>query len=94
MTGEARASLAALDDEQASSGEIRNARAVISLEEGDPTGALDAVADVLDGTAPVLGAVTVLEAHRWPGSPIANSVTSARRTSRPNGRWRWPSPTG
>ena len=67
MTGEARASLAALDDERASSGEIRNARAVISLAEGDPTGALDAVADVLDGTAPVLGAVTVLEAHLLAG---------------------------
>jgi LuxR family maltose regulon positive regulatory protein len=67
MTGEARASLAALDDKQASSGEIRNARAVISLEEGDPTGALDAVADVLDGTAPVLGDVTVLEAHLLAG---------------------------
>jgi hypothetical protein len=55
MTGEARALLAALDDERASSGEIRNARAVICLAEGDPAGALAAVAGVLDGTAPVLG---------------------------------------
>src|SRR5258708_32597972 len=54
MTGEARALLAALDDERASSGEIRNARAVICLAEGDPAGALRAVRDVLDGTAPVL----------------------------------------
>ncbi len=44
MTGEARAALAALDDERASSGEIRNARAVICLAEGDPAGALDAAA--------------------------------------------------
>jgi LuxR family maltose regulon positive regulatory protein len=36
MTREARALLAALDDERASSGEIRNARAVICLAEGNP----------------------------------------------------------
>jgi len=67
MTGEARACLAALDDERASSGEIRNARAVICLAEGDPAGALGAVRDVLDGTAPVLGYVTVVEAHLLAG---------------------------
>ena len=60
--GEARAMLAAVDDERAGSGEIRNARAVICLAEGDPAGALGAVRDVLDGTAPVLGYVTVVEA--------------------------------
>jgi LuxR family transcriptional regulator, maltose regulon positive regulatory protein len=64
---EARAALAALDDERASSGEIRNALAVICLAEGDPAGALAAVADVLDGTAPVLGYVTVVEAHLLAG---------------------------
>ena len=67
MTGEARAALAALDDERASSGEIRNARAVICLAEGDPAAALGAVRDVLDGTAPVLGYVTVIEAHLLAG---------------------------
>jgi LuxR family maltose regulon positive regulatory protein len=67
MTGEARAALAALDDERASSGEIRNALAVICLTEGDPVAALAAVADVLDGTAPVLGYVTVMEAHLLAG---------------------------
>jgi LuxR family maltose regulon positive regulatory protein len=67
MTGEARAALAALDDERASSGEIRNARAVICLAEGAPAAALAAVADVLDGTAPVLGSVTVMEAHLLAG---------------------------
>ena len=67
MTGEARAGLAALDDQRASSGEIRNARAVICLADGDPAGALAAVADVLDGTAPVLGYVTVVEAHLLAG---------------------------
>jgi LuxR family maltose regulon positive regulatory protein len=65
--GEARALLAALDDERASSGEIRNARAVICLAEGDPAGALGAVAGVLDGTAPVLGYTTVLEAQLLAG---------------------------
>jgi len=67
LSGEARDALAALDDEQASSGEIRNARAVICLAEGDPAAALAAVADVLDGTAPVLGYVTVVEAHLLAG---------------------------
>ena len=67
MTGEARAALAALDDERASSGEIRNARAVICLAEGDPAGALGALRDVLDGTAPVIGYVTVVEAHLLAG---------------------------
>ena len=67
MTGEARALLAAMDDGRAGSGEIRNARAVICLAEGDPAGALGAVAEVLDGTAPVLGYVTVMEAHLLAG---------------------------
>ncbi len=65
--GEARAVLAALADERAGSGEIRNARAVICLAEGDPAGALGAVQDVLDGTAPVIGYVTVVEAHLLAG---------------------------
>jgi LuxR family transcriptional regulator, maltose regulon positive regulatory protein len=67
MTSEARAFLAALDDERAGSGEFRNALAVICLAEGDPAAALAAVADVLDGTVPVLGSVTVLEAHLLAG---------------------------
>jgi LuxR family transcriptional regulator, maltose regulon positive regulatory protein len=67
LTGEARAALALLDDERATSGEIRNARAVICLAEGDPAAALAAAADVLDGTAPVLGYVTVVEAHLLAG---------------------------
>ena len=67
MTGEARAAIAALDDERASSGEIHNARAVICLAERDPAGALGAVREVLDGTAPVLGYVTVVEADLLAG---------------------------
>jgi LuxR family transcriptional regulator, maltose regulon positive regulatory protein len=67
LPGEARARLAALDDELAGSGEIRNASAVIGLAEGDPAGALGALHDVLDGTAPVLGYVTVVEAHLLAG---------------------------
>jgi LuxR family transcriptional regulator, maltose regulon positive regulatory protein len=61
--GEARAAIAALADERASSGEIGNARAVICLAEGDPAQALGAVRDVLDGTAPVIGYITVVEAQ-------------------------------
>ena len=67
MPGEARAALAALADERASSGEIHNARAVICLAEGDPAGALGAVREVLDGTAPVIGYITVVEAHLLAG---------------------------
>jgi LuxR family maltose regulon positive regulatory protein len=67
MTGEARAGLAALDDERASAGEIGNARAVICLAEGDPAAALGALRDVLDGTAPVIGYLTVVEAHLLAG---------------------------
>jgi LuxR family transcriptional regulator, maltose regulon positive regulatory protein len=65
--GEARAALAAVDDERAGSGEIRDACAVICLAEGDPAGALGALQDVLDGTAPVIGYVTVVEAQLLAG---------------------------
>ena len=64
---EARAALAALDDERAASGEILNAYAVICLAEGDPAAALVAVQPVLDGTAPVIGYVTAVEAHLLAG---------------------------
>ncbi len=67
LSGEARAFLAALDDERANSGEVGNARAVISLAEGNPAAALAAVQDVLDGTAPVVGYVTVVETHLLAG---------------------------
>jgi LuxR family transcriptional regulator, maltose regulon positive regulatory protein len=60
---EARASLAALDAELAGSGEIGNARAVICLAEGSPAAALAAAGDVLNGIAPAIGYVTVVEAH-------------------------------
>ncbi len=67
MTGEARAALAALDDDRASSGEIRDACAVICLAEGDPAAALAAVQDVLDGTAPVIGYVTLVVTYLLAG---------------------------
>jgi LuxR family maltose regulon positive regulatory protein len=63
MPGEARAALAALTDEQANAGEIRNARAAICLAEGNPAGALGALREVLDGTAPVIGDITVVDAQ-------------------------------
>jgi LuxR family transcriptional regulator, maltose regulon positive regulatory protein len=67
MPGEARARLAALADERANSGEIRNADSVICLAEGDPAGALSAVRPVLDGKAPVTGDVTAVEAYLLAG---------------------------
>ena len=65
--GEARAAFATVDDDRAYSGELVNACAAICLAEGDPAGALAAVRPVLDGTAPVIGYVTVLEAHLLAG---------------------------
>ena len=65
--GEARARIAALDDEQASSAEISNARAVICLAEGDPAGALRQVQHVVDGAAPAIGTVSVVEAQLLAG---------------------------
>jgi LuxR family transcriptional regulator, maltose regulon positive regulatory protein len=67
MPGEARVGLAALADERASSGEISIASAVICLAEGDPAGALGALQPVFDGTAPVIGNVTVVEADLLAG---------------------------
>jgi len=64
---QARAALASLDNEQAGAGEVGNARAAISLAEGDPAAALGAVQDVLDGTAPVIGYVTVVETQLLAG---------------------------
>jgi LuxR family maltose regulon positive regulatory protein len=60
---EARASLAALDADLAGSGEIGNARAVISLAEGNPAAALAAVRDVLNGVAPAVGYMAVIDAN-------------------------------
>jgi LuxR family maltose regulon positive regulatory protein len=65
--GEARACLAGLGEERTTAGEIRNAHAVICLEERDPAGALGALRDVLDDTAPVIGYVTVVEAELLAG---------------------------
>jgi LuxR family transcriptional regulator, maltose regulon positive regulatory protein len=67
LPGEARAGLAALDEEEARSGEVRNADAVICLAQGEPAAALSAVASVLDGTAPVIGYTTVMEGHLLAG---------------------------
>jgi LuxR family transcriptional regulator, maltose regulon positive regulatory protein len=60
---QARASLASLGAELAGSGEISNARAAIYLAERNPGAAVAAVQDVVDGTAPAIGFVTVVEAN-------------------------------
>jgi LuxR family maltose regulon positive regulatory protein len=89
LPGEARARLAVLTDEQASSAELRNARAVICLAEADPAGALDAVQPVLDGAAPVIGSVTLVEAdllagraHRELGDQRAANQAAERALAR------------
>jgi LuxR family maltose regulon positive regulatory protein len=82
---EARAALAVLDAELAALGEIDNARAAICLAEGNPAAALAAVQDVMNGIAPVIGYVTVVEsnllaalAHRELGDHRA-ATTAAER---------------
>jgi LuxR family transcriptional regulator, maltose regulon positive regulatory protein len=94
MTGEARAALAAMADERAGMGEIRNARAVICLADGDPDGALGALRDVLDGTPPVIGYVTVVEAQLLAGLAYRALGDRTRRINRPNGPWPSPRLTG
>jgi LuxR family transcriptional regulator, maltose regulon positive regulatory protein len=61
LRDEAQASLGALDDDRTNAGEIRNAEAVICLTDRAPTQALGHLQAVLDGTAPVIGYVTVVE---------------------------------
>jgi LuxR family maltose regulon positive regulatory protein len=82
MLDEARATLAELDEE---SNEIHNARAAILLAENNPDAALSALRHVLDGTAPVIGYVTVVEAqvlaglaHRQLGDQRASAVATDR----------------
>jgi LuxR family maltose regulon positive regulatory protein len=77
--GQARAALAALDDERAGSGEIANAAAAIALAEGDPAAALRALPDVLDGRAPVFSYLTVIEAHLLAG--LAHRELGDRRAA-------------
>ena len=64
-------------NDRAVSGEIGNARAVICLADGDPDGALAAVRDVLDGIAPVIGYVTVVEAYLLAGAGLSRHEIAA-----------------
>jgi LuxR family maltose regulon positive regulatory protein len=59
---QARATLAAVDEQLATAGEIRNAAAAIHLAEHDPAAARRELQPVLDGTAPVNPYATVIEA--------------------------------
>jgi LuxR family maltose regulon positive regulatory protein len=60
---QARATLAAVDDQLASTGEIRNAVAVLRLAEGHPADARAELRAVLDGTAPSNPRLTMIEAN-------------------------------
>ena len=62
LIAEARAALDALDPDRAGSGEIGNARAAVGLAVNSPAEALGHVRPVIDGSAPVIGYVTVVEA--------------------------------
>jgi LuxR family transcriptional regulator, maltose regulon positive regulatory protein len=58
----ARATLAKLSDEEREWGEARIAAAALHLAEGDPQAAIEVLAPVLDGTAPVLGHFSLIPA--------------------------------
>ncbi|MEY9932476.1 LuxR family maltose regulon positive regulatory protein [Catenulispora sp. GP43] len=60
---DARDALEALDSPLIDSGELRTARAVVCLAEGDPDAALAAVGPVNDRGAPVVHVATVVEAN-------------------------------
>src|SRR5262249_25930731 len=79
LPGEARACLAALDDERANSAEVGIARGVLCPAEGAPAAAVAAVADVVDGTAPVIGYVTLVETHLLAG--LAHSALGDQRAA-------------
>src|SRR6188472_4309597 len=67
MTDEARETLTGFSAEPGAMGFLNNARAVISMAEGDPAAALDAVRDVL-GNVPKSGpSFTLVEAHLLAG---------------------------
>jgi LuxR family maltose regulon positive regulatory protein len=70
MPDEARATLSgfsAAPDRLGALGAIDNARAVISIAEGDPATALDAIRDVLANTSRLGPAFTLVEAHLLAG---------------------------
>jgi LuxR family maltose regulon positive regulatory protein len=79
LRDEARSSLLALDDERANAGEIRNAQAVACLMDGTPGRALDHLKPVLDGTAPVIGYVTVVES--WVLAALAHRDLGDQRAA-------------
>jgi LuxR family maltose regulon positive regulatory protein len=79
LVAEARTSLAELAEQRTSAGEIRNAWAAIDLAEGSPARALAEAQSVLDGTAPVISFITVIEAHLLAG--LAHSELGDQRAA-------------
>ena len=61
-TAAAQATLAGLSDEERAWGEGRAAAAALHLAAGEARAAVDALAPVLDGSAPVLGELSVIQA--------------------------------
>ncbi len=68
MPSEARATLSGFSAEPDGMAPICNARAVISLTEGDPATAVDVLREVRDVTPPVGPAFTLVEAHLLAGT--------------------------
>ena len=67
MLDEARASLTGFSDSPEVAGHRGNAQAVISLAEGDPAGALNALRDARQATPPIAPSFTRVEAHLLAG---------------------------
>ncbi|HEY7063386.1 MAG TPA: LuxR C-terminal-related transcriptional regulator [Chloroflexota bacterium] len=68
----ARATLAKLSDAEREWGEARIAAAALHLAEGDPRAAIEVLAPVLDGTAPILGHFSLIPA------PLLDAVARDR----------------
>ena len=67
MPDEARATLTGFSPAPARAGVLSNARAVISLADGDPAAAIDALRDVLDVSPPGVPAFTLVESQLLTG---------------------------
>jgi LuxR family maltose regulon positive regulatory protein len=67
MPDEARASLDGFSGEPDQMGAIHNARAVISIVEGDPAAALDELRDARDVAPPIFSPLTIVEADLLDG---------------------------
>ncbi len=84
-----------LDPDLAGSGEIGNARAaILGSPRATPAAALATIQDVLAGMAPVIGYVTVVEAHLLAGLAHRELGDQRAADTAAEARWLWQARTG